>query len=223
MSAVDRVAALLEERGVEYERNGKDDDIPSVRWFGRGGLRYLGINSNGDNEMLFLNSAYVSPEDAVELTLGPVVDGDTSDGYHTFNELYHHRAVLFSVIVREHRSIAWKAKRHHDGTMYDGMFIVGLNTPHGQATYHYDINPYWDMFDCAELDRAPEWDGHTPDEAIERIGALKDADGRTTTRNGKHRRRYGRLVPLCECCGQAIGDERYNYCPKCGARIVDDE
>ena len=27
------------------------------------------------------------------------IDGNTSDGYHTFNELYHHRAVLFSVIV----------------------------------------------------------------------------------------------------------------------------
>lgn len=27
------------------------------------------------------------------------VTGSTSDGYHTFDELYHHRAVLFSVIV----------------------------------------------------------------------------------------------------------------------------
>ena len=26
--------------------------------------------------------------------------GDMSDGYHTFNELYHHRAVLFSIICR---------------------------------------------------------------------------------------------------------------------------
>ena len=44
---------------------------------------------------------------------------------------------------------------------------------------------------------------------------------RTTTRNGKCVRRHYRNVPLCECCGQAIGDERYNYCPKCGARIVE--
>jgi len=43
---------------------------------------------------------------------------------------------------------------------------------------------------------------------------------RTTTRNGKIRKRYGRDVPLCECCGYAIGDARYNYCPSCGARIV---
>lgn len=63
--------------------------------------------------------------------------------------------------------------KHSDGSMFDGMFIVGINTPHGQATYHYDINPYWDMFDVFEYDRAPEWDGHTPDMAIERIGKLR--------------------------------------------------
>lgn len=100
------------------------------------------------------------------------ITGDTSDGYHTFDELYDHRAKLFSVIVRDHREIAWKSRLHHDGTMYDGMFIVGIETPRGQATYHYDVNPYWDLFDCKELDRAPEWDGHTPEQAIERIAAL---------------------------------------------------
>lgn len=36
------------------------------------------------------------------------------------------------------------------------------------------IEPYWDMFPCRVLDRAPEWDGHTPDDAIERIGTLRD-------------------------------------------------
>ena len=40
---------------------------------------------------------------------------------------------------------------------------------------------------------------------------------RTTTRDGKFKTKYN--VPLCERCGYAIGDERYNYCPKCGARI----
>lgn len=65
-------------------------------------------------------------------------------------------------------------EHHHDGTMYDGMFIVGIDTPAGPATYHYDVEPYWDMFPCEVLDRAPEWDGHTPDDAIERIGTLRD-------------------------------------------------
>lgn len=102
----------------------------------------------------------------------PPITGDTSDGYHTFNELYHHRAVLFSVICNARPDIAWKSKKHHDGTMYDGMFIVGINTPEGQATYHYSTEPYWNMFRVKELVLAPEWDGHTPDEAIRRIGTL---------------------------------------------------
>lgn len=110
--------------------------------------------------------------DELNVELGSEINGDTSDGYHTFNELYHHRAVLFSVIVRDHRELAWKAMKHHDGTMYDGMFIVGIETPKGQATYHYDLDPYWEMFDCEEREFAPEWDGHTPDEAIARIAEL---------------------------------------------------
>ena len=101
------------------------------------------------------------------------IDGETSDGYHTFNELYHHRAVLFSVIVRSCPDMCWKSKKHHAGDMYEGMFIVGIDTLDGQASYHYDIDPYWDMFDCEELEFAPEWDGHTPAQAIERIGKLR--------------------------------------------------
>lgn len=100
--------------------------------------------------------------------------GKVSDGYHTFDELYHNRAILFSVICNEHPDISWKSKRHHNDSdaMYDGMFIVGIDTPIGQATYHYYINPYWDMFKVKELDYAPKWDGHTPEQALERITSL---------------------------------------------------
>lgn len=98
--------------------------------------------------------------------------GDMSDGYHTFNELYHHRAVLFSVICGMMPEKAWKSKHHDDGGMFKDMFIVGIETPSGQATYHYDINPYWDMFKVKELTNAPKWDGHTPAQAIDRIGKL---------------------------------------------------
>lgn len=98
--------------------------------------------------------------------------GEVSDGYHTFNELYHHRAVLFSVICNQNKGLAWKSKKHADGSMFDGMFIAGIKTPDGQATYHYDIDPYWNMFHVKELECAPEWDGHTPSEAIERISKI---------------------------------------------------
>ena len=44
---------------------------------------------------------------------------------------------------------------------------------------------------------------------------------RTTTRYGKFRTKYGRSVLCCECCGYGIGDERWHFCPSCGAEVVE--
>ena len=109
--------------------------------------------------------------------------GEFSDGYHTFNELYHHRAILFAVICNQFKKLAWKSLNHSDNDepMYDGMFIVGINTPQGPASYHYNIEPYWDLFDCEELPKAPEWDLHTPDDAIKRIYSLVEDNKPLTT------------------------------------------
>lgn len=132
--------------------------------------------------------------------------GDLSDGYHTFNELYHHRAILFSVICRMFPDKAWKSKLHDTGDMFEGMFIVGIKTPEGQATYHYDIEPYWDMFKVKELDRAPAWDGHTPAEAIDRISKL--AKQSKWNYNG-----------TCNNCGTHILSNHTTFCPACGYRM----
>ena len=98
--------------------------------------------------------------------------GQVSDGYHTFNELYDHRALLTAALFNTvFRKYAWKSKQHYDPDfpMYKNMFIVGVETPEGQATYHYDIDPFWDLFHVKELDRAPEFDGHSPEQAIQRL------------------------------------------------------
>ena len=153
----------------------------------------------------------------------PVITGETSDGYHTFNELYHHRAVLFSVIVKAFPERAWKARKHHDGTMYEGMFIVGIETPEGQATYHYDIEPYWDMFNCPEREFAPEWDGHTAAQAIERIGKLEPV------RNGKWVESWhygeGMCIENCYECSECRNATyaKSNCCPNCGAKMDGDK
>lgn len=154
----------------------------------------------------------------------PFITGETSDGYHTFNELYHHRAVLFSVIVKAFPEKAWKARKHHDGTMYDGMFIVGIETPYGQATYHYDMEPYWDMFYCKEIECAPEWDGHTPEQAIARIEKLEPVrHGHWETKvytTGDGLDDWGIIhrEEVCSECGKwQIGIS--NFCPNCGAKM----
>lgn len=151
--------------------------------------------------------------------------GEFSDGYHTFNELYHHRAVLFSVICNMFPERSWKSKLHDTGDMFGGMFIVGIETEHGQATYHYDIEPYWNMFKVKELEKAPKWDGHTSTDAIQRIGNISTKGYRKVER--------GEWIPItsylygwrCSLCNNEIYSHRksdvnrykYPFCPNCGA------
>ena len=132
---------------------------------------------------------YIPTADVVEIPKGGI--GNLSDGYHTFNELYHHRAILFSVICNSMPDKAWKSKLHDTGDMFDGMFIVGIETPEGQATYHYDIEPYWDMFKVKELEKAPKWDGHTPQIAIDRIAKLSADVAKLTEENVRLRLKVG--------------------------------
>lgn len=89
--------------------------------------------------------------------------GDVSDSYHTFNELYYHRMVLFSIILNSKPYKSFKSKKHADGSMYDNMFICGIKTEKGDYTYHYNLK-YWDNFNIPEIENAPKWDGHLPDD-----------------------------------------------------------
>jgi len=98
--------------------------------------------------------------------------GEFSDGYHTFNSLYEQRCVLFAALVKAYKDKTWKSRRHSDGEKcFDGnWFIVGIETPEGQYTYHYE-NKDWELFDCKEIERAHEWDGHT-DKDVKRLLSL---------------------------------------------------
>lgn len=97
--------------------------------------------------------------------------GEVSDGYHTFNELYYYRmlynAAFFNLLPKE-----WvhKSKRHHTGEecFGGGWFIVMANLPTGQVSNHYELKD-WDLFKVPEKEFADEWDGHTPQEAAERL------------------------------------------------------
>lgn len=97
--------------------------------------------------------------------------GELSDGCHTFNELYDYRmlynAAFFNLLPKE---IVHKSKRHHDGEecFEGGWFIVMANLPTGQISNHYAME-FWDLFKIPEKEIADEWDGHTPQEAAERL------------------------------------------------------
>lgn len=85
---------------------------------------------------------------------------DISDGYHTFGELYEYRCQLFKVITRLLPEHSWKSRLHSDGTMFNNMFIVGITTPEGDFAIHVE-GEFFDEFTCKEIEKAPEWDGHT--------------------------------------------------------------
>ena len=101
-----------------------------------------------------------------------------SDGYHTFSELYDHRITLFIALCNFIYSemsppkIAWKSKTHSDGTSWDGWFVAGIGTEKGeQITYHLPIDR-WNELRVVAYDKAPEWDGHTPQDVINRLKSL---------------------------------------------------
>lgn len=100
--------------------------------------------------------------------------GEISDGYHTFNELYKFRmlynAAFLNLFVRQ-GGIAYKSRKHNGGEEIFGgkYFIVVANLPSGQISNHYE-NGYWDLFDVPELPEAEKFDGHTPNDVIDRLG-----------------------------------------------------
>lgn len=122
--------------------------------------------------------------------------GKISDGFHTFDELYEMRLALTVAWLkrmniegtRVHKEMAdkrgdhynvlyttsvWRSRLHSDGTMFDDYFIVGYGVNPGEfITFHYPLTE-WDTFNfCHTWEKAPEWDGHTDKDVIQRLKSL---------------------------------------------------
>lgn len=95
----------------------------------------------------------------------------TQDDYHTMEELYDHRTVLFALVVSRFPEMSWKSYKHSDGTSENGWFIAGMETPYGQITYHQK-SIYWNLFHCRELDQAPQYDGHSSKHVLTRLSQM---------------------------------------------------
>ena len=104
------------------------------------------------------------------------INGQTSDGFHTFDELYAHRLALTLALFRAAGWLyPWRSRLHHDGEapFGGGWFVVGVTLPGtGQITYHYP-DKAWSLFDnilgVRTLDRAEWYDGHTSADVVERL------------------------------------------------------
>jgi len=99
----------------------------------------------------------------------PCPVGKVSDGFHTFDELYEHRHILFIKLMNCRPDKSWKSRKHEDGSMYEGdWFVAGMCLPTGDVTYHLE-GKYWDMAKVQEHEFAPPWDGHTAEDVLNRL------------------------------------------------------
>ena len=108
---------------------------------------------------------------------------NTSDGYHTFKELYEFRMMYNAALFNEWASMGnrWEAKydvhkswKHNDGELCfgGGWFVVVAILPSGQITNHYEAK-HWDLFKITEVEKAKyEFDGHTSNDVLERLKSL---------------------------------------------------
>jgi hypothetical protein len=104
---------------------------------------------------------------------------NTSDGYHTFKELYAFRkaynVALFNEWSKSGKCHVHKSWRHHDGELCfgGGWFIVVAVLPDGQISNHYEAKD-WELFDILDTEKALyEFDGHTGADVIARLESYK--------------------------------------------------
>jgi hypothetical protein len=104
------------------------------------------------------------------------ISEDTSDGYHTFKELYEFRKVYNAALFNEWTKLysdydVHKSWKHNDGELCfgGGWFIVVAILPDGQISNHYKAED-WDLFQIPEVEKAKyEFDGHTSADTIKRL------------------------------------------------------
>lgn len=146
---------------------------------------------------------------------------DLSDGFHTFKQLYFQRMMLFATIVKQNKDKAWKSFRHEDGELCfgGGWFIVGVDTPEGSYTYHYEAK-YFDLFDCDILDYGKHWDGHT-EKDVTRLLSLKSAEPRKKGKWLLVDAGYYDYVKCSQCRETLVWGK--NFCPNCGADMREGE
>lgn len=155
--ALEKALEFCKEQGIHLDA--VNENLPEIVDAFGGDCRKIFANEYWDDRAVLMSEQDI---------------GEFSDGYHTFNSLYHQRLILFAALVNTFPTLAWKSHKHFDGEVPfgGGWFIVGIETPKGQYTYHYEEKD-WDLFRCKEVPTAPQWDGHT-DADVERLLAMTE-------------------------------------------------
>lgn len=127
-----------------------------------------------------LKADFLSVEDINRLIkINKIDTNQISDGYHTFKQLYDHRIELWIQLCKELQENkilyhTWRTKKHSDGEEIEGWFLLGMNIAKGkQITYHLPMDRWNDCDFANEVHMAPEFDGHTADDVLDRLKNLQ--------------------------------------------------
>ena len=95
---------------------------------------------------------------------------EVSDSYHSFDELYAHRIMLFLTLMKLNKEISWKTRLDTEENNISGWFIGGIELPVGQITYHIP-DEFWDVLsDVKEIEKSL-WDGHDSNDVVKRLNS----------------------------------------------------
>lgn len=119
----------------------------------------------------------ITKEDAINVIIKDLDTNKISDGYHTFKELYDHRVNLFIIVCKYitlHTLIPiWRSIKHSDGSVYKDWFLLGIHKDSGkQITYHVHIDLWPKCHFSETLDKAPDYDGHSSQDVLDRLNLL---------------------------------------------------
>lgn len=165
--ALDKAVNFCKEHGIHLDA--VNENLPEiVQGFGTD-CRKIFANEYWDD-----HAVWMSKQDI----------GEFSDGFHTFNSLYHQRLILFAALVNTFPSLAWKSRKHSDGEVPfgGGWFIVGVDTPKGPYTYHYEDKGELGYFHLWEqwsnvVDASPLRGGHPGGQIGQVYGIVEFRDG----------------------------------------------
>ena len=109
-----------------------------------------------------------------------------SDGYHTIEELYDHRNLLFiNLCLSNQDKSYWK---HGD---VDGWFILYYDIDSGQQISYHIPNKYIKLIDKKIIkikDNTEVWDGHTSKDVLDRLN-----------RNASMEMKIPEMINCCKC------------------------
>lgn len=108
-----------------------------------------------------------------------IVNGNMSDGYHTFDELYEHRCLLYLTWLVEEKKYGGQRAVFYKLDHFPGWDLVATHIGGQQVSYHLPLK-YRDIvmhYFTPRADLESVWDGHSSSDVVKRLESrMRDYD-----------------------------------------------